>query len=151
MIRRCFKDELKFHGIYLLLTNGTSNELMKEEGVNRFNTFSIVSSAKNEKFKLTFLTENKLWTLLDQNNQSDLQAKELLCDKTTFCNFFDLWPQSEQSNSNSKKKKHPASFRKMLMVFNPISSKMRAFQINSARVLSKPGNEHFFRKPFEGV
>jgi hypothetical protein len=39
----------------------------------------------------------------------------------------------------------------MLMIFNPRTCKMKAFQINSARALSKPGNEQFFSKPFQGV
>jgi hypothetical protein len=94
MIRRCFKDELKYHGIYLLLTSEPAQPIMFEEGANSFNRFELISE-NDEKFKLVFLTENKLWTLLDQNNPKDLEAHELLCDKTSFVNYFDMWPQTE--------------------------------------------------------
>jgi len=89
------------------------------------------------KFSLAFLTENKIWPLLDPKPNDDL-----LSDSCSFTSYFDSWPATAQKKTTKS--------RPMLAIYNPATNVMRAFELEIANKLKKKG---IIKEddPFEGV
>lgn len=150
IIRRCMKDELKFHGIYMLIADRKPFRIMHLAEQNIFNTFELNQGTETD-FTLGLLTENEIWPLLDSRDPA-IKALEILSENTCMVNYNDLWPESgNQEKTQSGLKENPTNLRKNLVVFNPQKGKLAAFTLKSARILMKPGNEHFGKPGFQGV
>lgn len=72
-IRRLFKDELKFYGCFILISTQAPKQIMYDDGDNRFNNLGLMGDYKQAShlYKLSYLTENKLWPLMDQADPGD--------------------------------------------------------------------------------
>jgi hypothetical protein len=66
---------------------------MRDENVNSYNTLCLAILPKSIRFKLSFLSENVVWPLLDQNDIDDEWARKLLTVDCSFVNYLDAWPE----------------------------------------------------------